>query len=99
MKNKNLVSRDNIFADLELTDAEEMKTRSDLLSEVVHTIRNSGLPQKKVAAILDISEPKVSALMSGKINDFSTTTLMQYLTLLGCNTKLEYNDATVSLDR
>jgi predicted XRE-type DNA-binding protein len=88
MSKKLLISRDNVFADLELEDAEEMRARSDLLSEVANIIRKSGLSQKEVASILDISQPKVSALMSGKINDFSTDTLMQYLTLLGCNVEI-----------
>lgn len=88
MREKFLVSKDNVFADLGLDDSEEMRARSDLLSEVVHIIRKGSLSQKEVAIILDISQPKVSALMSGKINDFSTDTLMQYLTLLGCNVEI-----------
>jgi predicted XRE-type DNA-binding protein len=66
-----------------------MRTRSDLMSEVVSIIRNSGLHQKEIAVILGISEPKVSALMSGKINDFSNDTLMNYLMLLGCNVEIK----------
>jgi predicted XRE-type DNA-binding protein len=65
-----------------------MRTRSDLMSEVVHIIRQSRLPQKEIAPILEISAPKVSSLMSGKINDFSNDTLMNYLTLLGCNIEI-----------
>jgi predicted XRE-type DNA-binding protein len=83
MNKKIMISEDNIFADLELENSEEMRARSDLLSELVHVIRKSGLPNKDIAAILEISQPKVSALMSGKINDFSTDTLMQYLAKLG----------------
>ncbi len=89
MKEKVFVSRDNVFADLGLTDSEEMKIRSDLMSEVVKIIRNSNLPQKQIAAILGITAPKVSALMSGKINDFSNDTLMNYLTLLGCDVEIK----------
>jgi hypothetical protein len=37
---------------------------------------------------LGISAPKVSALMTGKINDFSNDTLVNYLTLLGCNVEI-----------
>lgn len=88
MRKKIFTSTDNVFADLGLDDSEEMKTRSDLMSEVVSIIRNSNLPQKEIAEILEISAPKVSALMTGKINDFSTDTLMQYLTLLGCNIEI-----------
>lgn len=83
-----IVTTDNIFADLGLSDSEEMQTRSDLMSEVVNIIRKSGLPQKDIAKLLKISAPKVSSLMSGKINDFSNDTLMNYLTLLGCNIEI-----------
>jgi predicted XRE-type DNA-binding protein len=88
MKEKVKISSDNIFADLGLDDSDEMRARSDLMSEVVHIIRESGLPQKEIALILGISEPKVSSLMKGKINDFSTDTLMQYLTKVGCKVKI-----------
>jgi predicted XRE-type DNA-binding protein len=89
MKEKIFISTDNVFSDLGLEDSDEMKTRSDLMSEVVSIIRNSGVPQKEFAVILGISVPKVSALMSGKINDFSNDTLMNYLTLLGCNVEIK----------
>lgn len=89
MKKKIHITIDNVFADLGLADSEEMKIRSDLMSEVVKIIRNSGIPQKEIAIILGITSPKVSALMSGKINDFSNDTLMNYLTLLGCNIEIK----------
>ncbi len=88
MKEKLFVSTDNIFADLGLKNPEELRARSDLMSEVVSIIRNSGLSQKEIADMLGISAPKVSALMTGKINDFSNDTLVHYLTLLGCNVEI-----------
>jgi predicted XRE-type DNA-binding protein len=88
MKEKVFITTDNIFADLGLKNSEELRARSDLMSEVVSIIRNSGLSQKEIAEILGISTPKVSALMTGKINDFSNDTLVHYLTLLGCNVEI-----------
>jgi predicted XRE-type DNA-binding protein len=88
MRGKNFITTDNIFADLNLDDSDEMVTRSDLMSEVVNLIRKSGLTQKEISEILGISAPKVSALMTGKINDFSNDTLVDYLTLLGCNIEI-----------
>jgi predicted XRE-type DNA-binding protein len=85
---KENLSTDNIFADLGLKNAEKLRARSDLMSEVVTIIRKSGLSQKEIAEILKISAPKVSALMTGKINDFSNDTLVHYLTLLGCNVEI-----------
>ena len=89
MKKKITVSTDDIFSDLDLVDAEEMKIRSDLLSEVATLIRSSGLSQKEISVVLGVSASKVSALMSGKINDFSNDTLMNYLMLLGCNVEIK----------
>ena len=74
------MSRENVFSDLELDDSEAMKAHSDLMSELVYLIHKSGLPHKNVALILNIGEPKVTALMSGKINDFSADALLQHLT-------------------
>ncbi len=89
MKEKDFVTTDNVFDDLGLDDSVEMITRSDLMSEVVNLIRKSGLSQKEIAGILGISAPKVSSLMTGKINDFSNDTLLNYLTLLGCNIEIK----------
>jgi predicted XRE-type DNA-binding protein len=83
MKENVFITTDNVFADLGLDDSEEIMVRSDLMSEIVDRTRKSKLPQKEVASILSISEPKISALMSGKINDFSTDELV------GFSTKLE----------
>jgi len=88
MKEKPFISTDNIFADLDLKNAEELLARSDLMSEVVTLIQNSGLSQKEIAGILGVTPPKVSSLMTGKINDFSNDTLVRYLTLLGCNVEI-----------
>ncbi|HSX04660.1 MAG TPA: helix-turn-helix transcriptional regulator [Rhabdochlamydiaceae bacterium] len=88
MKRNIEITEDNIFADLGLEDADEMVMRSDLMSEVVKIIRKSGLPQVEIAKILGVSAPKISALMTGKINDFSNDTLMSYLTMLGCNLEI-----------
>jgi predicted XRE-type DNA-binding protein len=69
MKEKVVVTTDNIFADLGLKNGEELRARSDLMSEVVSIIRKSSLSQKEVAGILGISAPKVSALMTGKMSN------------------------------
>lgn len=100
MKEKKFdITGDNIFADLGLDDADEMLVRSDLLSEIVGIIRSSQLSQREVAKILRISAPKVSALMTGKINDFSNDTLMQYLALLGCNIEIRVTSSQPRLSR
>lgn len=87
-KEKLQITEDNIFADLGLENPEELLVRSELLSEVSRLIKASKLSQKEIAKILDISQPKVSMLVSGKLSAFSTDTLMRYLRLLGCNIEI-----------
>ncbi|MBS0615786.1 MAG: XRE family transcriptional regulator [Verrucomicrobia bacterium] len=80
--------RDNIFADLDLANSEELLARSELLSEISERIKSSKLSQKEIARILNITQPKVSMLVSGKLSAFSADTLLHYLTLLGCNVEI-----------
>ena len=73
------ITEGNIFADLGLEDAEEMLTRSDLMSEVASLIKKNGLSQKGIADILNISQTQAIALLSNKITDFSTELLKEFL--------------------
>lgn len=82
------VSSGNVFADLELDQPEELLARSKLLNSVSYLIKNSGLSQKEVAAKLEISQPKVSMLVQGKLSAFSTDTLIHYLAILGCDVQI-----------
>lgn len=72
-------STDNIFADLELDQPEELLAKAKLLSEVSSLIKTSKLSQQEVAKKLGITQPKVSLLVSGKLSAFSTDTLLHYL--------------------
>ncbi|HEX4839062.1 MAG TPA: helix-turn-helix transcriptional regulator [Rhabdochlamydiaceae bacterium] len=78
------ISTDNIFANLGLEDSEELLTRARLMHELGLLIKSSKLSQKQIAQKLGISQPKVSMLISGKFNEFSTEKLMHYLSLIGC---------------
>ena len=78
------ISSDNIFADLGLKDSEELFTRAQLMHELGLLIKSSTLSQKQIAEKLGITQPKVSMLISGKFNEFSSEKLMHYLSLMGC---------------
>lgn len=82
------VGLDNIFADLELKQSDELMTRAKLLFEVSSLIKTSKLTQIEIAKKLGISQPKVSLLISGRLSAFSTETLMHYLSLLGCSVEI-----------
>lgn len=82
------VTTDNIFADLELDQPDELLAKAKLLHEVTSLIKASNLSQKEVAIKLGITQPKVSMLASGRLSAFSTDTLLHYLSVLGCEVQI-----------
>ena len=79
------VGSGNVFADLCLPNADDLLVRSRLLIYINELIKNSCLTQTEVAKKLGITQTKVSLLVSGRITEFSTATLINYLALIGCN--------------
>ncbi len=77
-------SSGNVFADLNLDQPEELLARSHLLMTVSGLIKRCDLSQKEVAKKLGISQPKVSMLVNGRLSEFSTDSLLRYLSVLGC---------------
>ena len=73
----------NVFADLGLPDAEEMLAKAELARQIVNIVTKRHLTQTQAAEILGIDQPKVSALMRGKINGFSMDRLFHFLNSLG----------------
>ncbi len=82
------VSSGNVFADLGLDQPEELLVRAKLLNSVSSLIKNSGLSQKEVAIRLEITQPKVSMLVGGRLSAFSIDTLLHYLSILGCEMQI-----------
>lgn len=73
----------NVFADLELPDAEEMLAKAELARQILGIIGKRRLTQMKAAEILGIDQPKVSALTRGKLSGFSMERLFHFLNALG----------------
>jgi predicted XRE-type DNA-binding protein len=76
------VGSDNVFADLGLDNAEELKTKTLLLIEIRRIVKKKKLKQIDIADLFNIPQPKVSKLLSGKSSGFSTDRLMHFLTVL-----------------
>ncbi|OZI20758.1 XRE family transcriptional regulator [Bordetella genomosp. 9] len=73
----------NVFADLELADAEKLKIKSGLTIEITRAIRERGLTQVEAAHRMGLTQPKVSALLRGEFSNFSERKLMDCLNRLG----------------
>ena len=73
----------NVFADLGLPDAEELLVKANLMHRLSQSIQRLALTQREVGRRLGIDQPKVSALLNGRLANFSSERLMRLLTALG----------------
>ena len=69
--------------------AENMKLRSSLLMTITTRIEQEGLNQTQAAKRLNITQPRVSALISGKIEKFRLDTLVDFAHRLGLQVSIE----------
>jgi len=76
-------SSGNVFADLGLPGAEEKQARVRLTLAINQAIQERRLSQTRAAALLDVSQPKISALTNYQLEGFSVERLMRFLNALG----------------
>jgi predicted XRE-type DNA-binding protein len=73
----------NVFADLGVAEPDEELAKAQLTSLIREAIRRRRLTQAAVAALTGLDQPKVSALVNGRLGSFSSDRLMRCLTALG----------------
>jgi len=78
----------NVFGDLELGQPEERLAKAKLAQHICRLIAKRGLNQTEAAGVLGVSQPKVSALMRGRLEGFSSGRLLRFLTALDCDVKI-----------
>ena len=76
-------SSGNVFADLGFDAPEEELTKAQLASHIRQIIKRRRLTQLAAARLMGIDQPKVSALLNGRLANFSSERLMRLLTALG----------------
>ena len=76
-------SSGNVFADMGLPDAAELGTKARLGAAIHRIVERRGLTQAQIAAVLEINQPKVSALLNYRLEGFSVERLMRFLVALG----------------
>lgn len=83
-------SSGNVFRDLgfRTQEAEHLLVRSDLLIQVQKRIAARGLKQAQVARLLGVSQPRVSDLLRGRIDLFSSDTLIDMLARLDVHVRI-----------
>jgi predicted XRE-type DNA-binding protein len=81
-------SSGNVFADLGLPDADDLMAKANLALHIRRTIEARKLTQAQAAQLLGLDQPKVSSIVNGRLDGFSTGRLMRFLTDLGCDVKI-----------
>lgn len=79
------VSSGNIFADLEIPDADDVLVKSDLAIEIAATIKKRRLTQERAAEVMGIDQSRVSRIVRGHLDHYSIDSLLHFLTLLNRN--------------
>lgn len=60
-------------------EAENLRLRSKLMRVLTKTVRTWDLPQKDAARQLNVTQPRLSELLNGKIDKFSLDALVNLL--------------------
>lgn len=91
-------SASNIFRDLgfDPDETEHLRIRADLMIEVQKRIAAGGRRQTEVAKLLRITQPRVSDLLRGRIDLFSTDVLIDMLARLGVRVRLVLRPSRVA---
>lgn len=73
----------NVFADLGLPNPEEALAKAGLAQAIAETIERRGLTQEEAARIMGVDQPKVSAIVRGRLGGFTQDRLTRCVLALG----------------
>ena len=88
-------STGNVFRDLGFSneESEHLLVRADLLIQLQKAIASKGLKQAEAARVLRVTQPRVSDLLRGRIDLFSTDALIDMLARVGVGVQLVVKSA------
>ena len=86
---------ENIFVDLgfDKAEAENLKLRFELLMKIDDFYRRSGMTQAAAAKALGLTQPRLNALLKGKIGQFSLDALVNIASRAGLHVRLVVKQA------
>ena len=73
----------NVFADLDLPDADAHIVKAELVTRIDDIVRLRGITQAEAGRMLGLSQPDVSRLLRGDFREYSLERLLRLLTMLG----------------
>ena len=97
MKSRTVLTKSsgNVFSDLGFaeSEAQNLALRSDLMVRIEKLVRQSSMTQQQAAKALGVSQPRLNALLKGKIADFSLDALVNMLARTGMQVKMTVRKA------
>jgi predicted XRE-type DNA-binding protein len=85
----------SVYADLGYAGSAATLIKARLIIEIAEIIRNRGLTQGQAAAILGLTQPKVSSLLKGRFRSISERRLLDCLTRLGSSPTIHNPRSTI----
>ena len=89
----------NVFADLGLPNPELALAKAELVQRIRELIAERKLTQAKAAELLGLDQPKVSALVRGRVDGFTYDRLFRLLNALGQRVEINVRPSETSEDR
>ncbi|MDH4326723.1 MAG: XRE family transcriptional regulator [Betaproteobacteria bacterium] len=80
----------NVFLDLGFSkaEAENLRLRSQLMRQIDAYYRESGMTQAAAAKALGLTQPRLNALLKGRLHQFSLDALVNIASNAGLNVRL-----------
>jgi predicted XRE-type DNA-binding protein len=83
---------ENVFTDLGLPSNEEAMIKAAIALAITQTVKRRGLSQTEAAQIVGTDQPKMSAILRGRLSQFKLDRLLRYLLLLGRDIEIRVAD-------
>jgi predicted XRE-type DNA-binding protein len=80
----------NVFLDLgfDKAEAENLKLRAELMMRIEERYRKSGMTQAQAAQVFGLTQPRLNALLKGRIRLFSLDALVNVANRAGLSVRL-----------
>lgn len=73
----------NVFADLGLADADNLRLRAELMMEISRYIKEKKISQAEAASMMGTTQPRISNILNGDINKCSIDRMVKMLSAVG----------------
>ena len=94
-----MVGSGNVFEDLGHSRPAEALAKAELARKIAKLIAKRRLTQAAAAELLNVDQPKVSALVRGRLAGFSLDRLVRFLVLLGSDVEIAVKPRSRAMSR